>query len=539
MTKYIFITGGVCSGLGKGIAAASLGLLLKSAGFKVGIQKLDPYLNVDPGTMSPYQHGEVFVTADGAETDLDLGHYERFIDINLTSLSSVSSGMIYDTVLQKERRGDYLGRTIQVVPHITDKIKSFIKESAKSLKADIMICEIGGTVGDIEGEPYLEAARQMHREEGSENVLFVHLVLLPYLKASKELKTKPAQASIRELRGSGISPDVILCRADEKIKKEHLKKISLFGDVDENAVIPAPTVETIYEVPLNFEKYKITSLICKKLSLKNKGVNISSWESFVDVVKSDLPKIKIALVGKYIELEDAYLSVVEAVKSAGYANKVGVDLVWVDSEKLEDKKSEKSEFEKLKSANGVIVMGGFGKRGIEGKIKTAKYARENNVPYLGICLGMQIAVIEFARNVLGLKDANSLEFKKTKNPVISLMEEQKKVKGLGGTMRLGDFECILKNGSKAKKAYKKEKIKERHRHRFEFNSKYKTKIENAGLDIVGVNPKTGLCEIVELKEHPWFVASQFHPEFKSRPTKPHPLFDGLLKASIKNSKNNK
>ncbi len=534
MTKYIFITGGVCSGLGKGIAASSMGMLLKSAGFKVGILKLDPYFNIDPGTMSPYQHGEVFVTKDGAETDLDLGNYERFIDVELTALSSISSGKIYNDVLNKERRGDYLGGTIQVVPHITDTIKRFVRESAKKLKVDIMICEVGGTVGDIEGEPYLEAARQMHREEGSENILFVHLVLLPYLKASKELKTKPAQASIKELRRSGISPDIILCRADEKIKKEHLKKISLFGDVDEEAVIAAETVSTIYEVPLNFDKYNVTGLICKRLNSKCKKVNLTNWKNLIKVINSDLKEVKIALVGKYVELEDAYFSVIEAVKSAGYANNVKVNIIWVDSEKLENKQKSEKEWKKLKKAQGVIVMGGFGLRGIEGKITTAKYARENKIPYLGICLGMQIAVIEFARNVLNLKDANSLEFnKKTKQPVINLMEDQKGILKKGGTMRLGNYECELKKGSEVQKVYKKDKILERHRHRYEFNSKYKKEIEKAGLKIVGENPKTGLCEIVELNGHPWFVGVQFHPEFKSRPTKPHPLFDGLIKAVIK------
>ncbi len=532
MARYIFVTGGVCSGLGKGIASSSIGMLLKSAGFKVGVMKLDPYLNVDPGTMSPYQHGEVFVTADGAETDLDLGHYERFIDIELGSFSSVSSGKIYKTILEQERRGDFLGKTVQVIPHITDTIKKFIKEGAKLSKADVMICEIGGTVGDIEGEPYLEAIRQIHHEEGSKNVIFVHLVYLPYLASSKELKTKPAQASVRELRNSGITPDIILCRADSKIKSEHTKKISLFCDVDKKSVIPAPTVNSIYEVPLNFEKYNITNLICSHFNIKYKRPNLSKWKEFLALINSDLPKTDIALVGKYNQLEDAYLSVVEAVKSAGYANKTKINILWVDSEKLEDKKKQKEELAKLKKAKGIIVMGGFGNRGIEGKIQAAKYARENKIPYLGICLGMQIAVIEFARNVLGIKDANSLEFKKTKNPVISLMEEQKKIKGLGGTMRLGNFECILKKGSKAQKAYKKDKVLERHRHRFEFNSKYKEKIQKAGLEIVGINPKTKLCEIVELKDHPWFVASQFHPEFKSRPTKPHPLFDGLIKAAV-------
>ena len=537
-TKYIFITGGVCSGLGKGIAAASIGTLLKSAGLKVNIQKLDPYLNVDPGTMSPYQHGEVFVTKDGAETDLDLGHYERFIDIELSKLSSVSSGQIYKTVLDKEREGEYLGKTVQAVPHITDTIKNFIRKSAKESKADISICEIGGTVGDIEGEPFLEAARQMHNEEGHGNVIFVHLVLLPYLQTSKELKTKPAQASVRELRASGINPDIILCRADQKIDKEHLKKVALFGDVPERAVIPAPTVSSIYEVPLNFEKCGMTELLCELLETnKCKKPELSKWESLVKLINSDLPEVNIALVGKYTELHDAYLSVMEAAKSAGYANKAKVNLLWVDSEKLENKESSEKEYELLKKADGVIIMGGFGNRGIEGKILTAKYARENKVPYLGICLGMQIAVIEFARNVLGLKDANSLEFnEKAKDPVIHLMENQKGIYQKGGTMRLGNYDCVLDKSSKAFKAYKKEKIQERHRHRFEFNPKYKAAMEKAGLKIVGTNPQSGLCEIIEIQGHPWFVGVQFHPEFKSRPLRAQPLFRDLVKAAIEEKK---
>jgi CTP synthase len=537
-TKYIFVTGGVCSGLGKGIAAASIGTLLKSAGLKVNIQKLDPYLNVDPGTMSPYQHGEVFVTKDGAETDLDLGHYERFIDIELTKLSSVSSGQIYKTVLDKERDGEYLGKTVQAVPHITDTIKNFIRKSAKESKADISICEIGGTVGDIEGEPFLEAARQMHNEEGRGNVVFVHLVLLPYLKTSKELKTKPAQASVRELRASGINPDIILCRADEKISKEHLKKVALFGDVSLEAVIPAPTVSSIYEVPLNFEGHNLSDILCKLLETKKCHIpKLSNWQNLLELINSDLPEVNIALVGKYTELHDAYLSVIEAVKSAGYANKVKTNLLWVDSEKLEDEKKLEKEYKTLKKANGIIIMGGFGNRGVEGKILTAKYARENRVPYLGICLGMQIAVIEFARNVLGVKDANSPEFnKKTKNQVIHLMENQKGIYQKGGTMRLGNYDCVLDKSSKAYKAYKKVKTEERHRHRFEFNPKYKKDMERAGLKIAGTNPQSGLCEVVELKDHPFFIGVQFHPEFKSRPLKAHPLFRDLVEASILNKK---
>lgn len=535
MTKYIFVTGGVCSGLGKGIAASSIGMLLKSAGYRVVIQKMDPYLNIDPGTMNPYQHGEVFVTHDGAETDLDLGHYERFIDEELSAISSVSTGQLYKSVLEREREGGYLGKTIQIVPHITNAIKDAIRNCAKKSSADIMICEIGGTVGDIEGEPFLEAARQLHNEEGHHNVMFIHLVLLPYLKNSGELKTKPAQASVRELRRTGINADVILCRADEIIDKSHLEKIALFCDVDLAAVIPAMTVNSIYEVPINFHDYKITDQIMKHLNLDRRKPNVKEWKKFVNKINSDLPEIKIALIGKYTELKDAYLSVVEAVKAASYFHDLKADLIWVDSDKIESAgKGSKEEWDKLKQAKGVIVMGGFGKRGIEGKIMVAKYARENNVPYLGICLGMQIAAIEFARNVLGLKDANSTEFnEKTKNPVIYFIPGQESIKRKGGTMRLGDYECVLDKKSKSFSAYKSDKITERHRHRYEFNDSYKESFEKNGMHVSGVNPQSGLCEILENKNHPWFVGAQFHPEFKSRPIKPHPLFRDFVKASKK------
>lgn len=535
MTKYIFVTGGVCSGLGKGIAASSIGMLLKSAGYRVVIQKMDPYLNIDPGTMNPYQHGEVFVTRDGAETDLDLGHYERFIDEELSAISSVSTGQLYKSVLEREREGEYLGKTIQIVPHITNAIKDAIRNCAKKSSADIMICEIGGTVGDIEGEPFLEAARQLHNEEGHHNVMFIHLVLLPYLKNSGELKTKPAQASVRELRRTGINADVILCRADEMIDKSHLEKIALFCDVDLAAVIPAMTVKSIYEVPINFHDYKITDQIMKHLNLDHRKPNVKEWKKFVNKINSDLPEIKIALIGKYTELKDAYLSVVEAVKAASYFHNLKADLIWVDSDKIESAgKGSKEEWDKLKQAKGVIVMGGFGKRGIEGKIMVAKYARENNVPYLGICLGMQIAAIEFARNVLGLKDAHSTEFnEKTKNPVIYFIPGQESIKRKGGTMRLGDYECVLDKKSKSFSAYKSDKITERHRHRYEFNDSYKESFEKNGMHVAGVNPQSGLCEILENKNHPWFVGAQFHPEFKSRPIKPHPLFRDFVKASKK------
>ena len=533
MAKYIFVTGGVCSGLGKGIAASSIGMLLKSSGYRVVIQKMDPYLNIDPGTMNPYQHGEVFVTHDGAETDLDLGHYERFIDEELSAISSVSTGQIYRDVLEKERGGDYLGKTIQIIPHITNAIKESIRKCAEDSDAEIMICEIGGTVGDIEGEPFLEAARQLHNEEGHQNVLFVHLVLLPYLKNSEELKTKPAQASVRELRRTGINAGIILCRADEPIEKNHLEKIALFCDVLIEAVIPAMTVKSIYEVPINFENYNITSQVAKRLNLPDKKSDIARWRQFVEKINSDLPEIKIALIGKYTELKDAYLSVVEAVKAASCHNNLKVNLAWIDSDKMEnDGKDAEDEWEKLKQASGVIVMGGFGKRGIEGKIIVAKYARENSIPYFGICLGMQIAAIEFARNVLGLKDAHSVEFnEQTKNPVIYFIAGQEQIKKKGGTMRLGDYECVMNKSSKSYLAYGSENVVERHRHRYEFNNEYEKSFEENGMMIAGKNPQSGLCEILENKNHPWFVGVQFHPEFKSRPLSPHPLFSDFVRAS--------
>ena len=533
MSKYIFVTGGVCSGLGKGIAGASIGMLLKAAGHRVVIQKLDPYLNVDPGTMNPYQHGEVFVTYDGAETDLDLGHYERFIDEEFTSLSSVSTGQIYKKVLEDEREGVFLGKTIQIIPHITNTIKSYIRNCAEKSKADIMICEIGGTVGDIEAEPYLEAARQMHNEEGHHNVMFVHLVLLPYLNSSGELKTKPAQGSVRELRRIGINADIILCRYDEAIREEHLEKIALFCDVRREAVIPAPTVDSIYQVPVNFHSFNITKQILEHLRLDYKEPEIEEWRAFVEKVCNGLPSLKIALVGKYTELKDAYLSVVEAVKSAGYFNNVKTELIWIDSEKIEKGgDAEQSEMKKLKEAAGIVVMGGFGKRGIEGKITVAKYARENSVPYLGICLGMQIAAIEFARNVLGLEKSDSTEFNaETPDPVIYLMPGQRNIYKKGGTMRLGDYECGLRKDSKSFAAYGEEKITERHRHRYEFNNDYKERFEKAGMVVAGTNPDSGLCEILENINHPWFVGVQFHPEFKSRPLRPHPLFRDFIKSA--------
>lgn len=536
MAKYIFVTGGVLSGLGKGIAGASIGMLLKAAGYKVVVQKMDPYLNVDPGTMNPYQHGEVFVTHDGAETDLDLGHYERFIDEEFSVLSSVSTGKIYQAVLDKEREGKFLGKTIQIIPHITNAIKESIRSCADTSGADIMICEIGGTVGDIEAEPYLEASRQLHNEEGHHSVMFIHLVFLPYMKNSGEVKTKPAQASVRELRRSGINADIILCRFDERAEKEHLEKIALFCDVPLKAVIPAPTVNSIYEVPLNFHEYNITALVSEHLRMEYKEPDIAIWKEFVGKINSDLPEVPIAMVGKYTELKDAYLSVIESVKAAGYANNVRANMIWIDSEKIEgDGEEGKKQMENLKKVKGVVVMGGFGKRGVEGKIAVARYARENNIPYLGLCLGMQIAAIEFARNVLGLTDANSTEFdEQTKNPVIYLMEKQKEIYKKGATMRLGEYACTLDKKSKSFEAYEKEDIKERHRHRYEFNNIYKERFAEKGMKVAGTNPESGLCEILENTNHPWFVGVQFHPEFLSRPLRPHPLFREFIKAASRN-----
>lgn len=537
MTKYIFVTGGVCSSLGKGIATASIGALLKSAGLKVFTQKLDPYLNVDPGTMSPFQHGEVFVTDDGAETDLDLGHYERFIDVPVSKMSTVTTGQLYLEVLEKERRGDSLGQTIQIIPHITDAIKDRIKMAAKSVKADIMICEIGGTVGDIEGLPFLEAIRQMRHELGAENTLFVHLTLLPYLAASNELKTKPTQASVRELRSIGIHPDFIMTRADAKITKDLIKKIALFCDVENSAVIPAHTLNTIYKVPLEFEKYNLTEQITKKLNIKGRKPNLTEWKNIVEKIEADREPLKIALVGKYTNLEDAYISVIESLKIACYHSNRELDLMWIDSEKLEAK--DEKTWKKLKTAKGILVPGGFGKRGIEGKILAAKYARENAVPYLGLCLGMQIMVIEFLRNTLQDNKITSQEFDEDEKLddskyAIHFMPDQHKNRAKGGTLRLGAYQCELKPGTKTAKLYGKKSISERHRHRYEFNNKFKKEMEKAGLVVSGLYEKENLVEITENENHPFMIGCQFHPEFLSRPNKPHPLFKGFIEAGIKN-----
>ncbi len=533
-TKFIFITGGVCSGLGKGIASASIGAILRSAGFHVFSLKLDPYLNIDPGTMSPYQHGEVYVTDDGTETDLDLGHYERFIDVSLTRLSNLTTGRIYEKVLKGERSGAYLGKTIQIVPHITNEIKDYIKQAASESKADFVLIEIGGTVGDIEGEPYLEAARQFKQEIGASNVLFVHLTLLPYLKTSGELKTKPTQMSVRELYRRGIQPDIILVRSDLAVTHEAIQKIALFCDVSESAVIPAPTVKTIYEVPVNFEKkYNISSIIFDKLHVTKRKTRLDDWEALVKkIVTNHKKKMPIALVGKYNENHDAYISVIEALKSACYFHNVSLDLVWVNAAKLE--KNDQSEYKKLTKVAGIVVPGGFGHRGVEGKIMAAKYAREHKKPYLGLCLGMQVATIEFARHVLNTQDVDSTEFNpKTANPVIHILPGHTEDEEKGGTLRLGSYPCILDKDSLSYKAYQKSRIDERHRHRYEFNMDYRERLEKAGLRLSGISPNKKLVEIIELKDHPFFVASQFHPEFKSRPLRPHPLFKDFIKASLK------
>src|SRR5688572_3213080 len=531
MAKYVFVTGGVTSSLGKGITAASVGRILKARGLRVSILKLDPYINVDPGTMSPYQHGEVFVTDDGAETDLDLGHYERFIDANLSQLSNVTTGRIYQAVIAKERRGDYLGGTVQVIPHITNEIKERITRVARDGNPDVVIVEVGGTVGDIESLPFLEAIRQLRKDVGRANVMYVHVTLLPELAATGELKTKPTQHSVKELRGIGIQPDVIVLRSVHEVPAEIREKIALFTDVDVDAVIPAHTAETIYEVLLLLEGYGLGKLIVRGLSLGEPEAlpDLAGWRALVERIKRDKPELEIALVGKYIELPDAYLSVTEALKHAGWANEVDVRIRWVDSETL----SKESLHKTLEGAAGIVVPGGFGHRGIEGKVLAAHYARDHKVPYLGLCLGLQCAVIEFAREVVGSKDVNSTEFDMfTTNPVIDFMPDQRELEDKGGTMRLGLYPAKLTPGSKAAAVYGEEVIYERHRHRFEVNNRYRQTLEGAGMLLSGQSPDGRLVEIVELKEHPWFVASQFHPEFKSRPERPHPLFDGFVAASI-------
>jgi len=535
-TKYIFITGGVCSSLGKGIASASIGTLLKASGFKVFPQKLDPYLNVDPGTMSPFQHGEVFVTNDGGETDLDLGHYERFIDTNCSLLSNVTTGRIYMEILKKERQGKFLGGTIQIIPHITNAIKEKIRTAAEKSKTDILIVEIGGTVGDIEGLPYLEAIRQLRHDLGPSNTLFVHVTLLPYLMASKELKTKPTQASVRELRSIGIQPDLILARADYPIDNDKIGKIALFCNVEPEAVIPAYTANSIYEVPLNFQEYNIAQLIAKKLNLGKVKPHLKDWRELVKKIHSHRKAIRIAMVGKYNGLEDAYLSVIESLKIACYHQNRALEVIWIDAEKLE--LNHKKTWDDLKSCVGIVVPGGFGSRGTEGKILAARYAREKKVPYLGLCLGMQMMTIEFARNVAGNKMLTSEEFDESgkltpDQYVIHFLPGQHKNKAKGGTLRLGSYPCYLTPQTKTAKLYGKKIIAERHRHRYEFNNNFRKDLEQHGLIVAGIYKRGDLVEIVEVRNHPFMIGCQFHPEFLSRPNRPHPLFRGLIEASIR------
>lgn len=528
MSKYIFVTGGVVSSVGKGISVASIGRILKSRDISVSVQKLDPYLNVDPGTMSPYQHGEVFVTQDGAETDLDLGHYERFIDVDLTSASNVTSGQIYSTVIAGERRGDYLGGTIQVIPHVTNEIKRRIREVADLSHAEVVIVEVGGTVGDIEGLPFLEAIRQMRNEEGRDNVLYVHVTFLPHIATTNELKTKPTQHSVNELRRIGIQPDIVLCRSDYEITQSLKDKISLFCDVAKEAVIPLVTAETIYEVPLMLEETGLSELIIRRLSLEAKDVDLKEWRAMVAKLKTPKDPVSIALVGKYVELRDAYYSVREALCHAGLHHDRQINLLWVHSEDLQCD----SNINLLKSAQGIIVPGGFGYRGIEGMVSAANYARQNNIPYLGLCLGMQVMVIEFGRFALGSNQANSTEFDPhTPYPVIDLLPDQHKISDMGGTMRLGTYPCHLVPMTKAAEAYGAAVVYERHRHRFEFNNRFRESLEQKGLIASGLSPDNRLVEIVEVKDHPWMVACQFHPEFKSRPNSPHPLFASFVGAA--------
>ena len=526
MTKYIFVTGGVVSSVGKGITVASMGRILKARGVSVSVQKLDPYLNVDPGTMSPYQHGEVFVTEDGAETDLDLGHYERFIDLNLTSASNVTTGQIYASVIAKERRGDFLGGTIQVVPHVTNEIKEQIKSLGAQSGADVVIVEVGGTVGDIEGQPFLEAIRQVRNEMGRDNVYYVHVTLLPHLSSTGELKTKPTQHSVKELRSIGIQPDVIVCRSDQPVPDDIKGKIALFCDVEKRAVIPLPTVSTIYEVPLILEEAGLGRLLAERFGLPQSADGLAGWRCLVDRIKEPRQPLNIALVGKYVELQDAYISVREALRHAGLYHDREVQITWVQSEQLEDEAACEGQ---LRAVSGIVVPGGFGYRGIEGKVEAARYARVNRVPYLGLCLGMHVMVIEYARYVLGSGEPNSTEFvEDTAYPVIDLLPEQRGVTEKGGTMRLGLYPCHLVANTLAARAYQTSVVYERHRHRFEFNNSYRGMLERAGLVASGVSPDESLVEIVEVSGHPWMLGTQFHPEFTSRPDRPHPLFRDFI-----------
>lgn len=533
MTKYIFVTGGVVSSLGKGITAASLGRLLKNRGLKVTIQKFDPYINVDPGTMSPFQHGEVFVTDDGAETDLDLGHYERFIDINLSANSNVTTGKIYSTVIAKERRGDYLGGTVQVIPHITNEIKERVFRAGRETGADVVITEIGGTVGDIESLPFLESIRQIKSDIGRENVMYIHVTLVPYIKAAGEMKTKPTQHSVKELRSLGIQPNVIVARTERPMTQDMKDKLALFCDIDKNAVVECADAETLYDVPLQLQAQGLDDYVCRHLGLDCKEADMTEWKKLVDLIKNLSKTTRIAIVGKYVELHDAYLSVAEALYHGGFANDSNVEIKWVSAEEV----TPDNVRELLGDVDGILVPGGFGDRGIEGKITATRFARENKVPFLGICLGMQIAVIEFARHVAGMEGANSSEINPhTPYPVIDLLPEQKEVEDKGGTMRLGVGPSKVVPGSLTERAYGSTLVYERHRHRYEFNNEYREQLANLGLNFAGTTPDGRLVEIVEVPDHPWFVATQFHPEFTSRPNRPQPLFRDFIQASLSHKK---
>ena len=538
MTKYIFVTGGVVSSLGKGITAASLGRLLKSRGYKVTVQKFDPYINVDPGTMSPYQHGEVFVTDDGAETDLDLGHYERFIDINLSKRSNVTAGKIYLSVINKERRGDYLGHTVQVIPHITNEIKDRVYRVGTSDKADFVITEIGGTVGDIESLPFLEAIRKVKKEVGKNDVIYIHVTLIPYIKAAGELKTKPTQHSVKELRSIGISPDILVCRSERPISEDMIAKLAMFCDVDPDAVIQNVTADSIYQVPMLLEDQHMDEIVLKKLDMEDRPKDMKSWHDMVArILKKYDRKVTIAVSGKYVELKDAYISITEALKHAAVYNKTEIDIRWLNAEQLEEPGTNMDEV--MKDVDGILVPGGFGDRGIEGKIKSVQYAREHKIPFFGICLGMQCAVIEYARHKCGLEGANSSEFKPDgPYSVIDLMPDQVDVEDKGGTMRLGLYPCKIYHDTLTQKAYNEPLIYERHRHRYEFNNAFREKIQGQGLVLGGTSPDGRLVEIIELPqvEHPWFLGCQFHPEFKSRPTNPHPLFREFIAAALREQK---
>lgn len=531
MTKYIFVTGGVVSGLGKGITAASLGRLLKSRGLKVASQKLDPYINVDPGTMSPYQHGEVYVTEDGAETDLDLGHYERFIDEDLNKYSNLTTGKVYWNVLNKERRGEYLGSTVQVIPHVTNEIKEFVYSVGKKTGADVVITEIGGTIGDIESQPFLEAVRQISLEVGRENSLFIHVTLVPFLSGSDEHKSKPTQHSVKELQGMGINPNIIVLRCDEPLEKSIFQKISLFCNVKPDCVIENITLPCLYEAPLMLEKSNFSSVVCRELNIDAPEADLTEWTNMVERIKARHEDVEIGLVGKYVQLHDAYLSVAEALRHAGYTHNSHVNIHWIDSETI----TKETANDVLGGLDGIIVPGGFGSRGIEGMILAAQYARENNIPYFGICLGMQIAVIEYARHVAGIADAHSGEFDELcKNKVIDFMPGQSDDIDKGGTLRLGAYPCDIQPGTTMERCYKTNEISERHRHRYEFNNEYREVLTSAGLTLSGLSPDGRLVETVELTDRPFYVGVQYHPEFKSRPNKPHPLFEGFVGAALEN-----